>query len=341
MQTYFEDILSQPESLRRCLDGLDAPLLKRLTDLCHRPWKQILFTGMGSSNYCAIPAQQYLMQHGLSAMRLSAADLLNYGLPIVTWDTLLVINSQSGESAEVVRLLERLTQPTAVVAVTNDLQSTLAKAAPLCLPIGAEPERSVTTRTYLNSIVLDLLVAYTLCRQPYDALLADVQKTAQAMEEWLRHNVDLLQQVLDVVPSPQQLCLLGRGNSFATACAGSLFLREVCRYPAFYEQCGEFRHGPMEMVDDSFHGILIAMQDDTFPLQKRLAQDIHAHDGHLLVIANEAIDGVNTLIAPPVPDSLSPLLSILPIQLYADHLAAQKGIEAGSFRWGGKITKTE
>lgn len=341
MQTYFEDILSQPESLKACVSALDSKQLCMLEEMCSRPWKQIVFSGMGSSNYCAIPAVQYLMQHGKNAIRMSAADLLNYGIPSLEKDTLLVLNSQSGESVEIVRLLEKLYTTENVIAVTNDEKSTLARRAALTLSINAVPEKSVTTRTYLNSIVLDLLTAYALCSESCEALIENVRNTAMKMEKCLTGSEDMLGQMLRTLGNPAQLCVLGRGCSFATACAGTLFLREVSRYPAFYESCGEFRHGPMEIVDDSFYGIVIAVQEETFPLQKRLAKDICAHGGHLVVIANEEIEGIETIIVPQVDDGLSPLMTILPIQLYADHMAKHKGIEAGSFRWGGKITTIE
>lgn len=341
MQTYLEDIHSQPESLRACVAALGEDLLAKLAKMCSRSWKQVIFTGMGSSNYCAIPAVQHLVSRGRCAQRMCAADVLNYAHPAIDGETLLVMNSQSGESVEIVRLLEKLNGAATVIAVTNFEGSTLGRAAALTLPISAAPEKSVTTRTYLNSIVLNLLVAHALCGEPLCALLEDVLLTAQAMEVCLKNSASILETMLRVHGNPAQLCLLGRGCSFATACAGTLFLREVSRYPAFYELCGEFRHGPMEIVDESFHGLLVAVQEETFPLQSRLAKDIVSHGGHLTVIANAPIEGVEAIVVPQVKDELSPLMTILPIQLYADHMAKYKGIEAGTFRWGSKITTTE
>lgn len=341
MQTYLEDIFSQPQSLRDCAGALCRSRIAALEEMCARPWRQIVFAGMGSSNYCAIPAVQHLMRHGRSALRLSAADVFNYGLASIGADTLLVLNSQSGESVEIVRLLEKLSETDNVIAVTNNAESTLGRMAALTLPISAAPEKSVTTRTYLNSIVLDLLIAHALCGRQGEALLEDVKQTADAMEKWMTQSDAMLDQMLRTLGNPAQLCMLGRGCSFATACAGSLFLREVSRCPAFYELCGEFRHGPMEIVDDAFYGVLIASKEETFPLQQRLAKDICAHGGHLIAIACEPIEGVETIVMPQVSDELSPLMTILPIQLYADHMAKHKGIEPGAFRWGSKITTTE
>lgn len=341
MQTYLEDIQSQPACLMGCVEAQDAQRLLALQRLCGRDWRRIIFTGMGSSNYCAIPAVQHLMAKGRMALRLSAAELLHYGLPLVDAQTLLVINSQSGESAEVIRLLERLGGGERVIAVTNDPGSTLGRMASFSLPIAAAPERSVTTRTYLHAIVLDLLIAHALCGQPLQELLESVRGAAKAMRTFLADSGAACDALHRALSSPGQLCLMGRGCSFTTACAGALFLREVSRFPAFYEQCGEFRHGPMEMVDDTFHGILIAPREKTFPLQKRLAEDIVSHGGHLAVIANERIDGVETIVVPEVEDELSALVTILPVQLYAEDMARRRGIEAGAFRWGGKITRTE
>lgn len=341
MATYYEDILSQPMSLRRCMAAQTPDVLERLAQLCARPWQQVLFCGMGSSNYCAIPAVHYLAQCGRRASGVSASELLGFDMPALREDTLLVINSQSGESAEIVRLLRELPAGITVLAVSNDANSTLARAAALCLLMDAEPERSVTTRTYLDSLALCLLIARVLCGEPAHTAVQQVLHAADAMELALADAPGLLRGMTDVLGTPPFVCLLGRGCNHTTACAGTLFLREVARHTAFCELCGEFRHGPMEMVEEGFHAVIAAANDHTFALQCRLAQDIQSHGGKVVVITSQPVEGVPTILLPDVGPWLSPLLTILPIQLYADHLAAVKGLEAGAFRWGGKITRIE
>lgn len=342
MASYYEDVCSQPGALRGCAEGLRRGGAEaRLRALCARRYTRVIFAGMGSSNYCAVPADLFLCTHGVPSVRWSASELLHYRMGALDGNTLLVLNSQSGESAEIVRLLERLPGGVPVAAVTNDPDSTLARRANWLFPMDVETEEAVTTRTFVAAQAIDLLIAQSLAGASFDNFFLSLLKVCKDMETVLSRGDEIRKVLWDALGAPAQLCLLGRGCSLCTVHAGTLFLREIVKYPAFGELCGEFRHGPMEMVDGGFAGIVLGPEDATAPLQRSLAADIREKGGRIAYIGNVELKGIPSVILPKTEEWLSPLTTILPIQLYADALAGARGVEAGKFRWGSKITKTE
>lgn len=342
MASYYKDVCSQPAALRGCAEGLRRGGAEaRLKALCGRGYTRVIFAGMGSSNYCAIPADLFLCAHGVDSARWSASELLHYRMGALDGGTLLVLNSQSGESAEIVRLLERLPGEVPVAAVTNDPDSTLARRANWVFPMDVEEEEAVTTRTFVAAVAIDLLIARSLTGASFGNFFLSLLKACKDMETTLAEGETIRKTLWDALGAPPQLAVLGRGCSLCSVQAGALFLREIVKYPAFGELCGEFRHGPMEMVDGGFSGIILGPEDATAPLQRALAADIRAKGGRIVYIGNVELKGIPSVILPKTEEWLSPLTTILPIQIYADALAGARGVEAGKFRWGSKITKIE
>ena len=147
---YIADILSQPSVLQRALASLDLTTLQPLrASIAQGQVERIVITGMGASLYGAYPAWLMLVQAGLPAYLVDAAELIYYARALITPKTLLWVVSQSGRSAELLHLLSpsALPQPKLLLALTNDLTSPLAHLADVALPIDAPGEQTVSTRT--------------------------------------------------------------------------------------------------------------------------------------------------------------------------------------------------
>lgn len=346
MKTYLEDVLYQPESLKKCLNGLmQEDNLNKLNRFSSMRYSKIVFSGMGSSNYCSYGASILLSQNGITNMRLSASELLHYELPIIDEGTLLVLISQSGESAEIVNLIGKLPPNSKVVAVTNDPNSTLARRGDITFLMNVEEEEAVTTRTYLASIVICYLIAFALTNKDIHHFEECINKGIEALKTVLLTHEQIVNRMLGQLGIPPYLFLLGRGGSMSTVEAGVLFMREIVKYPAMGLNSGEFKHGPMEMVDGRFHGIIIAPEKETRNLSEKLALSIVQKGGKVVFVttgeAPEEKEGLTVILLPAVETWLSPLVSIVPVQLYAERLAVKLGIEAGKFRWGSKIMAEE
>ena len=144
---------------------------------------------------------------------------------------------------------------------------------------------------------------------------------------------------------PSYLCIIGRGFSYSTVFSGGLFVREVSKFPCISIDSGEFRHGPMEMVDENFTGIVIAPEGATYDTNCNLAINIADKGGKVILITNfpTSIDnkGIMIMQLEPVDEFFSPIADIIPVQLVANYIAECKNLEVGKFRWSSKVTRIE
>lgn len=347
---YLQDILSQGEELLQAISYYRSePVRRDLKQLAELRAKTVVFSGMGSSHFCSFGADIELKRHGMTSTVISAGELLYYERGFLNGDTLLVLISQSGESAEIVHLLEALDQQVFVVALTNDPNSTLAKRADLQFLMHVSDEISVTTRTYISSLVMTQLIAGAICGADTDAFLQEVERVAVEMPRFLAHYTEYVADLRHFYKGAASLNLIGRGPSLSTVRAGALFLRETAKFAATDFDSAEFKHGPMELVDEAFWGVVFAPSGVTQELGIRLALSICEKGGRVLLVTDRrGIERGGTLgsglypfLLPETDECIAPLLQILPIQLMADAIAKDKGIPSGVFRWGSKICSAE
>jgi glucosamine--fructose-6-phosphate aminotransferase (isomerizing) len=340
---YVLDILSQPEALRNALHRTDLNVLEALAErLRTGDIQRVVLTGMGASYWAAYPAWLALVTAGLPAVWVDTAELLHYARGSLGERTLLFAFSQSGQSVEIVSLLDTNTGP--VLAVTNDLQSPLVAVAEIALPIHAEPEQTVSTRTYLNSLAVGQLAACALSGNDPQVLRNELHQTADSLEIYLKDWEKHLEQIQTRLGLPETLAILGRGPSLASAMAGALIQMEAAKFPALGLQTGEFRHGPIEIARPGVHVIVLAGPPETVSANRKIYQDLKAYQAqpHWVDCSLPAKPEKNDLPAPVVGGLAGlPLAEIVPLQLLSVHLAQARGIQPGKFNFIGKVTLKE
>lgn len=344
MGTYLNDIYSQPQELRAFLNHYKkTELQEALKSLGKLPFKKILFSGMGSSHFCSLTADILLKQGGIDSSVVSTGELYYYERETIGKDVLLCLISQSGESGEIVRLIQELSQDVTVIGITNHPESTLGKRSNYLFPLFVSDEVSVTTRTYLASCAVTLLLAAALLGQPLNEKLEELEDSFDQMETWLRTLPSQVERWEAFMGSMNSVSVIGRGFSLPAVEAGALFFRETVRFPALEFDGAEFRHGPMEMVEDGFYGIVLAPSGVTYDLSVKLAKDIAARGGQVMLVTDqeqkEEIPNLLPIRLPCVSQEFLMFFQILPLQLLANSMAEYRGITAGQFRWGSKITK--
>lgn len=350
MSTYLEDILSQPTELRQALEFYNQASFQETLDRIRTvQFREIIWSGMGSSHFCSYPAHVYLASQGICSQIISTGELLHYEQQCIHPDTLLCLISQSGESAEIVRLLEQLPDHIPVVAITNNPDSTLGKRGNFVFPLHVSNEKSVTTRTYLASVIITMMVAYSVAGKNRKEMTAALEDAFGKMEKYLTDFQKCTEELVRFSGDISCISVMGRGPAMTTVRAGALFFREVARAAAIDFDSAEFRHGPMEMVDQDFFSIVLAPSGRTQHLGLSLADSIAEKGGRVILItdtsAQESLpvdqNHILRVTLPTVEELYAPFLQILPIQLLADALAKKRGISAGDFRWGSKITAIE
>jgi glucosamine--fructose-6-phosphate aminotransferase (isomerizing) len=335
---FVAEISGQPDALRRAARGLEEQAAQ-LSDLrgAAAAAPAILFTGMGSSYDACYPAVTALSLRGVSCSMLDTAELLHFRLPALRSGTLLICVSQSGESAELVRLVEVLPASTAqptLASITNGSANTLASAAAIAIDTRAGEEYGPSTMTFATALaVLDSLVdadpPIERAALELDRLTAEPEQSAGELCTWI-----------DGRPN---LALVGRGSARAAAEMGALTLKEAARMPAESLQAAQFRHGPLELAGPKLAVIVIATEPRTRDLELGLAGELVRAGAAVLVISQdgEAPDGALAIPVGPLTGGLAAAAATVPAQLLAWRLARSRGLTPGEFALAGKVTTRE
>ncbi|TCL59795.1 glucosamine--fructose-6-phosphate aminotransferase (isomerizing) [Hydrogenispora ethanolica] len=346
MNNFLRDILDQPHSLEVAYQSyITAENLKKMAQIASSDFDQVIFAGMGSSHDACYGASIYLNQRGFKTAVYSAGQLLHYESRIIHDRTLLILVSQSGESAEIVNLIAGLPSACPVVAITNDPQSTLGRRGNFTFLLNVAPEESISTRTYGATLILLSLIAKMMAAAMDEQVLKQIDSSLASLQQVVADYQALQTRLADFLKMPSYLLLLGRGFSYSTIFAGGLFVKEVAKFPSISLDSAEFRHGPLEMVDSDFHAVIFAPQGPTYGLHDKLARDIIAKGGKVVFITNRefgpASERLLVIKLEPCEELLMPIVDIVPVQLIANYLAEAKGLEVGKFRWSSKITAAE
>jgi glutamine---fructose-6-phosphate transaminase (isomerizing) len=354
MTPLMEEILQQPGALanvRKYYASPGAISQKALKQLGTFRQPTVIFTGMGSSLHAAYPAQAYLTAMGYRALVWETAELVHHHLKVLTPGTLLVVVSQSGETAEVVLLLENLPARMKIIAVTNVERSRLAKRANLMLPMMAGVQDAVSTKTYTCAVAVLMYLAFAIAGEYHRPLSNALHRAVDAEEKILeRHNV-LLPPTLQFLNRPPYVALLSRGSDLASAYQGALMLKEVARLAAEPMSAAQFRHGPIEIVNPAHcyivfvrHGQPAARGRKTAELLLNVAEDIRSHHGRVLLLSDRPVENITDMRliqVDPIRLGLGTLVDIVFIQLLAHDYAVEAGYEPGKFWIAEGVTRHE
>jgi glucosamine--fructose-6-phosphate aminotransferase (isomerizing) len=338
---YLQDILEQPRALEATLSALDTTKdLQRLcTKLQNGKFKVVVLTGMGSSFHALHPLNLELIREGIHAVMVETSELIHYQSRLLDPKNLIVAVSQSGQSAEVVRLLKSNRERSPLIAVTNNPESPLARGAAASLITQAGQEFSVSCKTYVASLMALRWLADMICgrdlRRTRRELNAAVTATEAYLSGWKEHVLELAQRLRNI----RQLFVVGRGTSLAAVGTGALIVKEADHFPAEGMSSAAFRHGPMEMLGPESFVLVFAGQAKTLELNRKLFLDIREQNGQTEWAATES--DFQPFVLPQTPESLYPILEILPVQMITLALAAQVGREPGRFTLCSKVTTKE
>jgi glucosamine--fructose-6-phosphate aminotransferase (isomerizing) len=338
---YFRDLLSQPKALQDTLEQLKES--KELQTLAARlqkgKFKSVVLTGMGSSFHALNPLLLQLTAAGHSTVLVETSELIYYRRLLLSPESLIVAVSQSGRSAEMIRLLDANHKRAPVIAVTNTPDSPLARRADAVLFTHAGEEFSVSCKTYVSALLALKFLGDQLCRLPLTRTLKQLRAALPPVTHYLARWKDHVEFMLPKLGGVRQLFLAGRGPSLAAVGTGALILKESTQYPAEGLSGAAFRHGPIEMLGPETFVLIFAGETKTRHLNERLVQDIRAQEGHAELVAQDS--GESAYCLPNAPPSVLPVLEILPLQMLTLALAALNGRQPGKFRFTAKITTRE
>jgi glutamine---fructose-6-phosphate transaminase (isomerizing) len=340
---FLSEVREQPEALLRLLEH-ETELEAAARAMAKRAPTAVRLVGHGTSDSAATyGTYAFGLLPGWTALRDTISLTVYYGATFDLSSSAVIALSQSGRTPDVVEYVARTRERGALtVALTNDPGSDLGAAAEITIPLSAGPERSVAaSKTYTNELAaLVLLAAGAAGRLP-------------EMADGIRCAADLLAGAMDgLVPAVAppamaftyvgRMYVIGRGLEFATAREVALKLTETCRVAAEPLTATDLAHGPVAALDSLFPVWTIASHDESLPAVVEGADRVR-QAGATLVASGPAADEIpgaayRLPVPPPPLPILSPLLSVVPGQLFANALAAAKGLDPDHPEHLSKVT---
>ena len=345
MSRMIEEIRQQPEALAKTLQGglREAERFKRM--FAAQPPRLVVLVARGTSDNAALFGRYLLEITTGRPVSLAAPSIATlYHAKMDYRDTLVVAISQSGESTDTNMVLEQArAQGAMTLGITNERASTLAKLAEHVLLVRAGREKSVAaTKTYTGQMMLFYLLAYSLGAR---LRIADLERLPELVEGSLR----LEGQIADLSGRYRFMdhaVVVGRGLNYANAFEFALKLMETCYIVAERFSSADFLHGPIAQVEPDFPVFAFAPPGVTWPSIGQTLDKLYRLRAEIVPITdpgNRDVDSRATkIIRLPrrMPEVLTPIPYIVPAQMFAACLAAQKGLDPDRPRTLSKVTLT-
>lgn len=343
--TLRDEILEQPDAVARMLDGAPAAFAAMSSALMKRRPRFAVIAARGSSDHAGLYAQYLLAVRNRLLVALATPSTLTlYGARPDMTDALVVGISQSGRSPDIVAVVDEARRQGALtLAITNEPSSPLADAASEVIDLRAGPElATAATKTYTTQLAAVALLSGAL--DPFDAdEEADFQKVPELMKETLAGEAEV-RAVVEQTPRSDQIAVLGRGYSYATAREWALKLQELAQVPALPFSAADFEHGPLALVEPGYGILAVAPSGPALEAQLPLLTRLHDQLGARLVVVSDsaAARAVDLGLSLPagIPAWLTPVVEILPGQWYAFYLAGARGLDPDRPRAISKVTET-
>jgi glucosamine--fructose-6-phosphate aminotransferase (isomerizing) len=340
---FLAEIREQPAGLLRLLEH-DDEIARIAAVVRERDLRLVRMVGHGSSdNAASYGVYAFGLLAGWTAMRDSITLTVHYGTPLDMSGSTVVGLSQSGRTPDVVEYVRGARAAGAfTIAVTNDPRSELSSVAEATIPLSAEPELAVAaTKTYVNTLgALALLAAHVAGR---GSELADgIRRVSDSME----NAIPGLERTTAKLALPfsyiGRMFVIGRGVEFATAREIALKLLETCRVAAEPLTATDLAHGPVAALDPLFPVWAIASNDGTLATVQEAATRTREMGASVVASGTAAtsIKGAAYTVPVPAPEPplLSPLLSVVPGQLFAAALARARGLDPDAPHGLAKVT---
>jgi glucosamine--fructose-6-phosphate aminotransferase (isomerizing) len=339
-----KEIHEQPECLRNAIRGRlnFEEGMARLNGLNLqyeelRRIKRIIITACGTSWHSALIGKYLIEEVARIPVYVEYASEFRYSSPIIDNSTVLFGISQSGETADTLAAMREAKKlGCTVLGIVNVVGSTMARESDGGVYIHAGPEIGVaSTKAFTSQVMVLALIANLLGRMRQTSV-AQGREMIEAMEQ----IPEQIEQILKMEPAIQRIAeayyrtnnalYLGRGINFPVALEGALKLKEISYIHAEGYPAAEMKHGPIALIDENMPVVVIAPKDPVHDKVMSNIAQVRARNGRVIAIATEGdteiAEHVNHVIyIPPTNRLLTPLLSVVPLQLLAYHIAVLRG----------------
>jgi len=342
-----KEIFEQPDTIFDCLRGrLDAAkgtitmagVQNNLDKLSQA--KRIIMVACGTSWHAGLIAEYIFEEICRIPVEVEYASEFRYRNPVIHPGDVIIAISQSGETADTIVAIEKAKEQGAFIfGVVNVVGSSIARISHAGAYTHAGPEIGVaSTKAFTAQLVVLIMIALkiafekqTISEERYIMLLAELQAIPEKIKELL-HTSGHIRHLAEKYKGVGDALYLGRGNNFPVALEGALKLKEISYIHAEGYPAAEMKHGPIALVDEHLPVVFAAPKSIYHEKLVSNIQEIKARKGKVIAVISEGDEMIagmadETMTIPLTDELISPLLSVIPLQLFACYLGMAKGFD--------------
>jgi glucosamine--fructose-6-phosphate aminotransferase (isomerizing) len=336
-----KEIIEQPNSLRDCL-RLQEQYVNLITQFLDRG-KEVFLTAAGTSYHSCLAASYLFSKLSrLTTIPVVSSEFIERYGSSVGIDSIVLTVSQSGETYDTLKAIDHARMRAAtVLGITNTVGSTLTRVSRAYIIQQSGPEIGVAaTKTFTAQVLVFAQLALKLAKMrgklsqdELDEMVIDLDKVPDWVEQTLVNNSEKVRDLANRLVDDNLFLFLGRGVSASTALEGRLKLLEITYVPTLAYPAGESKHGPISIVEDGTACVFICPKGETHSHILGSIMEMKARGAKIISVCEEGDKEVirlsDEVIEMPkgIPEALSPIPYIVPLQLLAYELSLLKGLD--------------
>ena len=300
--------------------------------------RRIVIIGCGTSWHAGLIAEYLFEEYAQVSVEVEYASEFRYRKPVLSSEDVVILISQSGETADTLAALELAKSKGAtVLGICNVVGSTLSRETEAGVYTHAGVEIGVaSTKAFTAQVTVLTMIALKLAKRKgtisddeYKMLVKELAEIPEKGRTILEDG-EKIKNIAEKYQEAVNALYLGRGYLFPVALEGALKLKEISYIHAEGYAAGEMKHGPIALVDSNLPVVVVAPQDDYYEKVVSNIQEVKARKGNVIAIVTEGDKGVKELVndsieIPKSHPAVAPLLAVIPLQLLAYHIALLKG----------------
>jgi glucosamine--fructose-6-phosphate aminotransferase (isomerizing) len=297
----------------------------------------VVITACGTSWHAGLIGEYMIEEFTRIPVEVEYASEFRYRDPLVDPSTIVVVISQSGETADTLAAMREAQEKGAkAVGICNVVGSTIARESDCGTYVHAGPEIGVaSTKAFTSQVVAEMLLTLHLAEgrfgrfAPGKEIVRALQKLPAQVQGILERN-DGIREIATEYSSHNNFLYLGRGYNFPVALEGALKLKEISYIHAEGYPAAEMKHGPIALIDDKMPVVVIAVKDSAYEKIMNNVEEVKARGGRIIAIASEGDSEIakkvdHVIYVPVTLAALTPILAVIPLQLLAYHIAVLRG----------------
>jgi glutamine---fructose-6-phosphate transaminase (isomerizing) len=341
-----KEIFEQPRSVADCLRGrVNAEnahlVLGGLRDYLDKlsSAQRIIIIACGTSWHAGLVAEYIFEELARIPVEVEYASEFRYRNPIIREGDVVIAISQSGETADTLAAIELAKSKGAIIfGVCNVVGASIPRATHAGAYTHAGPEIGVaSTKAFTAQLTVLTQMAIAVARKrgllPEDrfrSLLFELEKIPSKIEKVLQSTEQASKLIAKLFKDARNFIYLGRGYNFPVALEGALKLKEISYIHAEGYPAAEMKHGPIALIDEDMPVVIVALQDSSYEKVVSNLQEVKARKGKVIAIVTEGDKLIPTMVdfvleIPKTQEILTPLLSVVPMQLLAYYIAVMRG----------------